>query len=171
MISADTSPLVKAFQEAAKKVAGKAILASAADSLVNDIGWTFRSGTDPWGSVWAPLKFRAGQPLNDTGRLKNSIDSEVTNDYAIVGTNVCYGIVHQYGATVTAGKPTGSNICGYQPKGAKLLHWETNGIHHFAKSVHIPARPFMPIHGGSVDLPDAWERSMIESIKAEFAEA
>lgn len=46
---------------------------------------------------WTPLKYRVGKPLQDTGRLKNSIRPTNTKDTAIVGTNLIYAATHNYG--------------------------------------------------------------------------
>jgi phage gpG-like protein len=147
----------------------EAILTQAGDTLIDLIGLGFNDQQDPWGNAWAPLSplSRSGQPLRDTGRLMNSISSMIEGDKLTVGTNVCYGLVHQFGATVTAQKPTGSNLCGYTPKGAPRLAWSAGGAIHFAKSVTIPARPFMPIKpGGNGELPEQWEDELRDSIES-----
>jgi phage gpG-like protein len=46
---------------------------------------------------WKPLKYRVGKPLQDTGRLKNSIRPTNTKDTAVVGTNLVYAATHNYG--------------------------------------------------------------------------
>lgn len=127
----------------------------------------FRSGTDPWGEAWERLAMRSGQPLKDTGRLRNSFTGEATNDEAIVGTNVCYAVVHQFGATVTAGAPSGNNVCGYTPKGASYLTFPTpNGGFARKKSVEIPRRAMLPItESGQATLPDDWADAVIEEIQ------
>lgn len=67
----------------------------------------FRDGRDPSGAPWAPLspvtvaRRRKGSsaPLLDTGRLRNSITYALDGRNAvIVGTNVIYGRMQQYGA-------------------------------------------------------------------------
>lgn len=55
---------------------------------------------------WKPVYIRVvrgveqynNEPLRDTGRLQRSITSAVVGDKAIVGTNVIYAPVHQFGA-------------------------------------------------------------------------
>ena len=40
----------------------------------------------------------------------------------------------------------------------------------FAKSVTIPARPFLPLRGNSenLDLPPAWRASIVEALRTNF---
>ena len=61
---------------------------------------------------------RDGQTLQDTGRLMGSVSTDYDDRQAVVGTNVVYGAIHQFG-----GK-TGRN-----------------------ESVELPARPFLPVTG------------------------
>jgi phage gpG-like protein len=99
--------------------------------------------------------------------MRNSIDKQISGNTLQVGTNVCYALTHQFGATVTAGKPTGSNLCGYTPKNAPRLAWSAGGAIHFAKSVTIPARPFMPVQpGGGGALPQPWENEVMTDIES-----
>lgn len=46
---------------------------------------------------WKALKYRSGSPLVDTGRLKNSITKQVASNVVIVGTNVVYAAIHNFG--------------------------------------------------------------------------
>lgn len=46
---------------------------------------------------WLALKYRSGIPLNDTGALRQSIDELSDNDTALVGTNMVYAAIHQFG--------------------------------------------------------------------------
>jgi phage virion morphogenesis protein len=163
----DSDALTAALENLEDALSTEAILTQAGDTLIDLIGLGFTDQQDPWGNAWAPLsaRSRSGQPLRDTGRLMNSIDKQISGNTLTVGTNVCYGLVHQFGATVTAQKPTGNNICNYTPKGAKRLAWSAGGAIHFAKSVTIPARPFMPIQpGGGGELPASWDDEIGESI-------
>lgn len=43
----------------------------------NRIRANFRKSQDPYGNTWAEIKHRKGQPLLDTGMLRNSISGEV----------------------------------------------------------------------------------------------
>ncbi len=46
---------------------------------------------------WLGLKYRAGKPLTDTGRLKDSFSTMYDNDTALVGTNIVYAAIHNFG--------------------------------------------------------------------------
>jgi phage gpG-like protein len=49
---------------------------------------------------WAPLKYRVGKPLQDTGDLRKSIAASNTKDTAVVSAgdaHVTYAGYHQYG--------------------------------------------------------------------------
>jgi phage gpG-like protein len=127
----------------------------------------FRGAKDPYGVAWAGLKFRAGTPLSNTRRLRNSITYQADEGGVTVGTNVCYAIVHQFGATITAtpGVKGGTGLCGYQRKGKATLAFMTPGGWVNAKQVTIPARPFMPDQRG---LPKAWGLAIRREINARF---
>lgn len=123
-------------------------------ALANRIRLCFRLGQSPWGVPWRPLNpaFRTGQPLRDTGRLQRSITSQVQGDAVMVGTNVRYAAVHQFGATIF-------------PRNAKYLAAPMGGGRiAFLKQVTIPSRPFMPVVAGGVQLPPAWGRSALSAM-------
>lgn len=54
----------------------------------------FRAGGRP---SWLGLKYRNGKPLNDTGALRNSFSTLSDNDTALVGTNLVYAAIHNFG--------------------------------------------------------------------------
>jgi phage virion morphogenesis protein len=56
--------------------------------------------------AWAPLRYRQGKPLILTGRLRASITGVVEGSSVVLGTNVEYAPLHQYGGTSTWGKRT-----------------------------------------------------------------
>jgi phage gpG-like protein len=169
LANVNSAELTKKLDAITSAAAAEAVLTQAGDTLIDLIGLTFNDQQDPWGNAWSPLSplSRSGQALLDTGRMRNSIDKQISGETLLVGTNVCYALTHQFGATVTAGKPTGSNLCGYVPKGAKRLAWSAGGAIHFAKSVTIPARPFMPVQpGGGGELPEQWETEVLTDIES-----
>jgi len=100
---------------------------------------------------WTPLKVSTirrremeghwpGKILQLHGHLAASISAKATNTEAIVGTNVKYAAIHQFG-----GKTGPVTI---KPKNKKALFWP--GAEHPVKSVKhpgvaIPARPFLNI--------------------------
>lgn len=60
----------------------------------------FQRSTDPYGTPWAPIHHRQGQPLLDTGRLRNSIKHNVRGTNLELASNLIYADNHQYGITV-----------------------------------------------------------------------
>ncbi len=74
------------------------VLAASALHLVDN---GFRAGVDPYGEQWAPLSYRKGQPLLDTGRMRASAHGVRTDSDGFtieIGTN--YAVYHQKGASV-----------------------------------------------------------------------
>ncbi len=53
---------------------------------------------------WLGLKYRAGKPLTDTGRLKDSFSTMYDNDTALVGTNMVYAAIHNFGGMAGRGR-------------------------------------------------------------------
>ena len=49
-----------------------------------------------------------------------------------------------------------------------MLRFSAGGSIHSAKQVTIPARPFLPIRNGAVDLPDGWKGSILEALSGEL---
>lgn len=131
--------------------------------LLTRIKMGFRTSRDPWGRTWAPLNknlTRVGQPLRNTGRLLGSITARRQGDAVVVGTNLrvakgdaALGAVHQFGADI-------------KPVHGKYLVWAgpAKGLI-FAKEVHIPARPFMPLDAnGALSLPEPWANSALQAM-------
>ena len=105
-------------------------------SLVENIRLGFAEGRSPWGEKWAKPKGRDGQPLIDTGLLRNSFSYRATKTGVAVGTNR-----------------------RFSPKA-------TAAVHQFGtRDGRLPARPFMPIRGDAVDLPPSWEREVVGAIR------
>ncbi len=150
-----------------------------------DLG--FKSGSDPWGQQWAPLKFRglrrtdnggkisrtgrkqaaanmsgrAGQPLRDTGQLQRSITYRADSDGVTVGTN----LRAKNGASIPAVHQFGAVIL--PKKGKFLIFPGPNGNIVFAKKSVIPRRAFLPLNeSGAVVLPQSWASSVIARVRA-----
>ena len=105
----------------------------------------FVSQTSPEGAAWAALSsdYKATKKnsriLTESGRLRGSINSQAGNDYARVGTNVIYAAIHQFGGTIT-------------PKaGSHLVFRLASGLV-LAKSVTLPARPYLGISGDDEEM-------------------
>lgn len=157
-----TAALDRLIQEGADRTA---LMRAAGENLVSNVLLGFDQGVSPYGEAWDPPKYRDGQPLRDSDRLRNSIEASlaVTPETAELGTNVCYGVVHQFGATIEATPgAAGTTLCGTTKTGAKALHWtDASGAHHFAKRVVIPPREFLPLDG----LPGDWESDLIDVLE------
>lgn len=66
----------------------------------NRIKSNFRESEDPYGAKWAEIKNRQGQPLIDTGLLRNSIAGEVRGLSVVLGSPLEYADTHQNGIKV-----------------------------------------------------------------------
>lgn len=107
----------------------------------------FETSTDPYGRPWPKLKTRQGQPLLDTGRLRNSLHVRtLANKGFRVVTAVKYAALHNYGGTVTAKK-------------APVLRFKVAGRWVSKKSVTIPRRQFIPDKGKT---PREWAEGFEE---------
>lgn len=101
---------------------------------------------DPTGKPWVTLqpwyqeqkKAYKNHILSLTGRLSDSINSDVVDGHTvIVGTNVPYAAIHQFGGVIRPKTSKGLAIGGVNSDGDANLGW--------AKKVTIPARPFLGI--------------------------
>ncbi|HFC8519093.1 TPA: phage virion morphogenesis protein [Neisseria weaveri] len=61
----------------------------------------FRAGGRP---KWLGLKYRNGKPLVDKGDLRNSFSAFSDNDTALVGTNMVYAAIHNFGGMAGRGR-------------------------------------------------------------------
>jgi phage virion morphogenesis protein len=118
--------------------------AASGQALVTHVDLNFRAQADPWGDPWAELspvtlsrrRGSSAQILRDTGRLANSLHARVNDTSVAVGTDVEYAAVHQYGHPLNR---------------------------FFGRALApIPARPFLPIRGGRVDLPDDLRADLLD---------
>lgn len=66
----------------------------------NRIKSNFRRSVNPYGEKWADIKHRQGQPLIDTGMLRNSISGEVRGLSIVLGSPLEYADTHQNGIKV-----------------------------------------------------------------------
>lgn len=135
-------------------------MAEVGQELAERVRQGFSNSTSPYGDKWSALsavtqamrkgKRASGQPLLDTGRLRNSISSSASATSAsatsaTVGTNVIYAGTHQYGAKQGQYGKTKRN--GPVPYG------------------NVPARPFLPIQGARAVLPQDWKASVLEILQ------
>ena len=101
----------------------------------------------------APRSQRAR--LTDTARLRDSIDYAATPTKVMVGSNLPYARIHQYGGTI-------------RPKKAKRLIFKGPGGEKIvAKQVTIPARPYLGVSKADMEEVRA---TMEDFLKGAFKE-
>lgn len=66
----------------------------------NRIKANFRRSINPYGEKWPDITHRKGQPLLDTGMLRNSISGEVRGLSIVLGSPLEYADIHQNGIKV-----------------------------------------------------------------------
>ena len=144
-VSLHWAGLDRKLAQAVKKLADKKpLLASVGEALVSGTLTRFEKEESPEGEAWDP-SMRAlaegGKTLQDTGRLRQSIDYATAEDKVLVGSktqatggsNVKYAPIHQFGGVIT-------------PKKARRLIFKgIDGQTVSAEKVTIPARPFIGI--------------------------
>lgn len=149
MLSGDISKVrqIVAQLKKAGALAATALPHNLGAELLTQAQLGFRMSTAPDGTPWAPLKFRAGKPLLDTGsHLYGSLHIARADPSAItLALGFAYAGVHQYGATIRAKK---AKSLAFKPRGGKLM---------FAKQVTIPARPMLPVG----TLPERWAVALV----------
>lgn len=112
------------------------VMAAIGTGVVGSTHRRFVSQTAPGGEKWAPLHpdykatKRNTRILTESTHLRESINARPSRDEVRVGTNVVYAGVHQFGATI-------------KPKTSSHLVFRLASGMAFAKSVTIPARPFL----------------------------
>lgn len=106
--------------------------------LISSTQKRFQDEVDPEGEAWAPTR-RGGKILSDTKRLERSIDSAVTLDSVMVGSNLVYARIHQKGGTI-------------KPKNKKALRFPgSDGQDVFVKEVTIPKRAYLGINDDDLE--------------------
>lgn len=136
------------------------VLERIAQDMKKETQLNFRKSTSPDGTKWQELspitiagrKKKSNKPLVDRGTLRRSIRATVEGNQAVIGTNLKYAGIHQFGGTVK------------KDSGKKNMYWKHNKRtgslkmvrkskanfmteHKMKKhSVSIPARPYMGIN-------------------------
>ncbi|RFC63612.1 phage virion morphogenesis protein [Fulvimarina endophytica] len=120
------------------------VMAAIGTQLVSSTHRRFVSQHSPDGTPWKKLNpdyartKRNRRILTESGRLRDSINSKPGRDSVRVGTNTVYAAAHQFGVTI---KPkTKSHLVFRLASGVVL-----------AKSVTLPARPFLGISSQDED--------------------
>lgn len=113
----------------------------------------FVDETDPEGNKWKKGVKNGGQTLTLSGLLRRSITNTSDDKTAVIGTNRIYAGIHQFGGVITAKK-------------SKYLRFKINGREVFAKSVVIPARPFLGVSETDKDaVKDELNTLLTEALK------
>lgn len=113
----------------------------------------FVDETDPEGNKWKKGVKNGGQTLTLSGLLRRSITNTSDDETAVIGTNRIYAGIHQFGGVITAKK-------------SKYLRFKINGREVFAKSVVIPARPFLGVSETDKDaVKDELNTLLTEALK------
>lgn len=132
----------------------------------------FKLGRSPWGEPWLPLKYRRGQPLIDTGRLRRSVAPKAAPDYVTIGTNLVQAKLQNFGGKVSQEARTvqlqfrrerdGTIGNRFVPRNrTNFLQQATIG----ARSFTVPARPYMPIRPyDQIDLPQDWAVAILREL-------
>lgn len=138
-ISIDDRELRRAFGKLADLMGDTTpIMSVIGTALVGSTHQRFISQTDPDGAAWQALNKeyaatkRNSRILTESGRLRDSINSQASADEVRVGTNVIYAAPHQFGATI-------------KPVSASHLMFRMGDRFVMVDSVTLPARPFLGI--------------------------
>ena len=124
--------------------------------LADGVQRRFIAAKDPDGNPWeeserAKAGERGGKTLTDTGRLQQSISWSADADSVLVGSNVIYAAIHQFGGEI-------------RPKSAQALAFTLpGGAFVRTQKVSLPARPFLGL--------DRTDRIAVAEVIEEFLEA
>ena len=156
----DTSELERLADDLVERISRPApALRAVADLAEQTIQRNFTAGGRP--TRWAPLKLRDGQPLRDTGRLMNSISAQPVGDRTVlVGTNVVYAAVHNFGAKKGAFGTVACQVKAHK-RGSSTVRAHTRN----AKIPwgDIPQREFMVIPDEEIeDIQDLLQNWIVE---------
>lgn len=154
----------------------KPVLFKIAQDMVKEAQMNFRNTQDPDGNEWQALskatiaqrRKGSSKPLIDTGTLRRSIQGTATNTLAMVGTNLKYAAIHQFGGKID------------RKEGSKDMYWKHNSSTNTmrlskksksnfvtshrtkAHSISIPARPYLGINA---KMNERYKKWIIEFIK------
>lgn len=135
----DATEAAAAFGALLRVMRDTTLLRAVGVGLVEATQSRFERGVDPEGNAWAPLNpgYAAGKRgpgiLRESGMrggLMSSITFATSSDAVEVGTNRVYAAIHQFGGEI-------------KPKSGDRLVFSIAAAPVFARSVTIPARPFL----------------------------
>lgn len=133
---------------------GKPAMKTIGRVLSNRIRLGFKNSKSPYGDRWKPITYRQGQPLRDTGRLLASIGYNAEKDNVTIGTEdgLIYAKIHQFGGVIRS-------------RTAKTLRFFIGNRMILTDKAVIPARPYMPIVGNEVLLPQDWLKATVKALQ------
>lgn len=168
------------------------VMASIGQRLVTQADLSFRAEQDPWGTAWQRLSHstlrqrRTGKGtggakiLRDTGRLASSISYRASADQVVVGTNVIYAAIHQFGGDIQHQAHTKTLYFRTNKAGTEVgTKFVKKGRSNFAQDAHVnayvqrlPRRAFLPIDAsGRADLPAATVATILADLRADLQRA
>ena len=176
--------LIGKFEQLATPKVRKDLVNNLAEEYTSFAKGCFAASQSPYGQPWAPLhkttresaEGEASQkPLMNTGLMNMAITpTNITADGFLVSVSRSYASVHQFGAKIVPRNAKvlvwgGKKFTGFSKKGKKLKSpkVETTGPF-FAKSVTIPARPYLPLDGWPSDLKDRLMETASEFLEKHF---
>lgn len=140
-VTVDSSRLQTALQTLADTDGSlmQACLKNIGGLVVKQTRARFETETGPDGRKWPALnteyakgKKQGSKILTASGQLRMSIVWQLRGNTLEVGTNKVYGAIHQFGGKIV-------------PRSASALRFKLDGRWVTAKSVKIPARPFLGV--------------------------
>lgn len=138
-ITINTAELQEAIAGlAAVMRAPERVMGTIGEALITSTQERQRRGIAPDGSAWPALNpgyaaEKAGsQMLRESGRLMGSLSHRASGNTVVVGTNVIYAGIHQFGGTIL-------------PKSKRALSFIIGDRRVIARKVTVPARPFLGI--------------------------
>ena len=132
-----------------------------AEAALEQIATSFEQERDPYDRPWQKslrADLEGGQTLSDTGRLRRSFTYQASDRGFVVGTNVRYAAIHQYGGTI---RPKRARYLRFRLAGGSSKRKGGRGGWVQTKQVSLPPRPFVP----EPKLSPRWERAFTEAIE------
>ena len=97
-IKVDTDQLERSLTQLSQRlVHRRPLMKKLAAVMHNAVDENFEAEGRP---KWLGIKHRQGRVLRDSGALQNSISERSDDDTAIVGTNLPYAAIHQFGGEI-----------------------------------------------------------------------
>lgn len=135
-----------------------------AETALEQIATSFEQERDPYDKPWDKslrANLEGGQTLSDTGRLRRSFTYRADERGFVVGTNVRYAAIHQYGGVI---RPKRAKYLRFRLAGGSGKRKGGRGRWVQTERVVIPARPFVP----EPRLSPRWEQAFADAAQRYF---